>query len=70
VGDRLCRLGQTALVESLENQSQSEVYNLVVSDFHTFFVGKSRLLVEFLTLPDGESPRALQVKEGWRRRVR
>jgi pimeloyl-ACP methyl ester carboxylesterase len=30
----------------------------------------NRLLVEFLTLPDGESPRALQVKEGWRRRVR
>ncbi len=45
VGDRLCRLGQTALVESLEEQPRSEVYNLVVSDFHTFFAGNSRLLV-------------------------
>jgi pimeloyl-ACP methyl ester carboxylesterase len=30
----------------------------------------NRLLVDFLTLPSGESPRQLQMKEEWKRRVR
>jgi pimeloyl-ACP methyl ester carboxylesterase len=30
----------------------------------------NRLLVDFLTLPSGESPRQLQLKEEWKRRVR
>jgi pimeloyl-ACP methyl ester carboxylesterase len=30
----------------------------------------NRLMVDFLTLPSGESPRQLQLKEEWKRRVR
>lgn len=45
VGDRLCGLGPTVTVEHLENLPAQEVYNLVVSDFGTFFVGGQRLLV-------------------------
>jgi pimeloyl-ACP methyl ester carboxylesterase len=30
----------------------------------------NRLLIDFLTLPSGESPRELQLKEEWKRRVR
>ncbi len=29
-----------------------------------------RLMAEFLALPSGQSPRALQMTESWRRRVR
>jgi hypothetical protein len=30
----------------------------------------NRLLIDFLSLPSGESPRQLQLKEEWKRRVR
>jgi hypothetical protein len=30
----------------------------------------NRLLADFLALPSGESPRQLQLKEEWKRRVR
>ncbi|REK09838.1 MAG: hypothetical protein DWQ37_17140 [Planctomycetota bacterium] len=44
-GDRLRGLDGDVVVESVEEAPATEVYNLVVSDMATFFVGKQRLLV-------------------------
>lgn len=45
LGDRLQGIGRTAAVDSIEPAAGAEVYNLVVADFATFFVGEQRLLV-------------------------
>lgn len=44
VGDRLQVLHGVAVVERIEQARPSEVYNLVVSELHNYFVGSSRLL--------------------------
>lgn len=44
-GDRLRGLEQDLVVDRIEEAAPREVYNLVVSDLATFFVGDERLLV-------------------------
>jgi hypothetical protein len=44
VGDHLHSLDGAALIEQIEEARPSEVYNLVVSELHNYFVGSSRLL--------------------------
>jgi hypothetical protein len=44
-GDPLHGIGGTVVVENLEEVRPAEVYNLVVSEYHNYFVGQSRLLV-------------------------
>ena len=38
-------------IQSVPRQSSTEAYNLVIDDFHTFFVGESRLLVHDNSCP-------------------
>jgi pretoxin HINT domain-containing protein len=45
VGDFLRGIDGATVVESLENVAPREVYNLVVSECHNYFVGETRLLV-------------------------
>jgi hypothetical protein len=44
-GDRLATANGIVAVEKIQSCASREVYNLVVSDFSTFFVGNRRLLV-------------------------
>jgi hypothetical protein len=44
-GDCLHSLDGACVVKDVERIPDTEVYNLVVSDWHTYFVGNSRLLV-------------------------
>jgi hypothetical protein len=43
-GDRLCTLRGTAEVASIDDDVTKEAYNLVVDDWHNYFVGEQRLL--------------------------
>ncbi len=45
VGTLVHAMNGAILVESLEEIAPQEVYNFVVSEFHNYFVGESRLLV-------------------------
>jgi hypothetical protein len=45
VGDFLATAKGPAIVESIDEQPAQEAYNLVVSDFRNYFVGKNLLLV-------------------------
>lgn len=45
VGDFLRGIDGAVMIESLENVAPKEVYNLVVSESHNYFVGQARLLV-------------------------
>jgi hypothetical protein len=44
-GDLLHGMNGAVTIENLEEVRPTEVYNLVVSDFHNYFVGESRVLV-------------------------
>ena len=44
-GDLLHSMSGALLIENLEEVRPTEVYNLVVGDFHNYFVGESRVLV-------------------------
>lgn len=50
-GDAIYRLGGSVDVQSIEKGVDAEAYNLDVGEFHTFFVGKSRILVHDITCP-------------------
>jgi hypothetical protein len=43
-GDRLCTLAGTVEVTSIDKEAPTEAYNLVVDDWHNYFVGEQRLL--------------------------
>jgi hypothetical protein len=43
-GDRLYGLTGSAVIDAIEPGPESPAYNLVVDDFHTFFVGEKKLL--------------------------
>ncbi len=45
VGDRLHGLNGSVTVTSIASQAAEPAYNLVVADFHTYFVGDERTLV-------------------------
>jgi hypothetical protein len=47
-------LGGALPLESAADGDDAEAYNLVVADFHTYFVGKNRVLVH-----DNSAPRPL-----------
>jgi hypothetical protein len=57
-GDRLHGLTGGVEVTGVDSAGPTEVYNLVVSDFATFFVGDQRLLAHDDTSPT-EAPVAL-----------
>jgi hypothetical protein len=42
--DRLWGASSVATVESVEMEPEAETYNLVVADFHTYFIGDARVL--------------------------
>jgi hypothetical protein len=44
-GDRLPGARFTSILEKVEQGSELEAYNLIVGDFHTYFVGDSKLLL-------------------------
>ena len=44
-GDHLDAVGGSVLVESVDDDASAPVFNLVVNDFHTYYVGEQRLLV-------------------------
>lgn len=44
-GERLHALGGSHAVNSLQPEPSTEVYNLVVADWHTYFVGQTMFLV-------------------------
>ena len=44
-GDRLHALSGAVVIDRLEDAPPMEAYNLVVSDWHTYFVGHERILV-------------------------
>ena len=54
-GDRLYGAGFTSNLETTAEGSEIEAFNLVVGEFHTYFVGNSRLLVH-----DNGCPIAIQ----------
>ena len=45
IGDRLHTVNGAVIAENLEEVRPTEVYNLVVSEFHNYFVGELRVLV-------------------------
>jgi hypothetical protein len=49
-GMRLHTITRTACVEAVENASLQKPYNLVVADFHTYFVGEGRVLSHDTTM--------------------
>jgi intein/homing endonuclease len=44
-GDAVHTMNGAAVVDAVEPDRPTEVYNLVVSDLHNYFVGQQRLLV-------------------------
>jgi hypothetical protein len=51
---RLLALGGSVEVESVGDGPTLSCHNLVVDEFHTYFVGQSRLLVHDITCPQAE----------------
>ncbi|MCE9555726.1 MAG: HINT domain-containing protein [Planctomycetes bacterium] len=49
-GNVLCAVGEPVLVSSSKVEGSAETYNLVVADFNTYFIGKSRVLCHDNTL--------------------
>lgn len=49
-GAVLCALGEPVILSSAQFEGQGETYNLVVADFNTYFVGRSRVLSHDNTL--------------------
>ncbi len=50
IGDRLHGVSGWAEIKSLKEIAEGQTHNLVVADFRTFFVGKSRVLVHDFTV--------------------
>lgn len=50
-GERVHGLNGSTEVMAIESSSDAAVYNLVVDDFHTFFVGNQTILVHDVELP-------------------
>lgn len=50
-GDRIHSVSGSIEITSLESVEDAEVFNLVVDDFHTYFVGQRQLLVHDAQLP-------------------
>lgn len=50
-GERLHSINGSTEVKTIESSSDAVVYNLVVDDFHTFFVGNQLILVHDVELP-------------------
>jgi hypothetical protein len=50
-GDAIYRLGGTTDIQAVTKDTDAEAFNLEVGEFHTFFVGKSRVLVHDITCP-------------------
>jgi hypothetical protein len=52
VCDRLHTTAGWSEISSIEPLAADETYNLVVADFHTYFVGDSRILTHDVTIPE------------------
>ena len=50
-GDRLHTIRGPVAIENLEDAEDQKAYNLVVADFHSYFVGEQRLLVHDNSVP-------------------
>jgi hypothetical protein len=53
-GERMLTFGGSVPLESVRNGETVSCYNLVIEDFHTYFVGSSRILVHDTTCPEAE----------------
>ena len=53
-GARMLSLGGSVALESVRDGETESCYNLVVEEFHSYFVGKSRVLVHDITCPEAE----------------
>jgi hypothetical protein len=53
-GSRLLSFGGSVPLESIREGDTASCYNRVVDQFHTYFVGTSRLLVHDITCPEAE----------------
>ena len=52
VGDLIHTTTGSVRVSAIEDAPREKTYNLVVDDFHTYFIGKDGLLVQDLLLPE------------------
>jgi hypothetical protein len=53
-GERMLSFGGSVALESMRDGQAVSCYNLGVDEFHTYFVGASRVLVHDLTCPEAE----------------